>query len=102
MSERTRDNGILHGTEAAGNENALLDLGNLPLGADLAPGDTVITSGIAGIFPKGIPVGEVTEVSESTDGMRNQAVVTPWVDFAHLEEVSVIITPPIDLEEALE
>ena len=100
--ERTRDNGILHGTAAAGSENELLNLSFLPLDADLSPGDTVITSGLAGIFPKGIPVGEVTEVSQSDDGMRNQAVVTPWVDFNHLEEVMIITTIPVDVEEALQ
>ena len=34
--------------------------------------------------------------------MRNQAVVTPWVDFNHLEEVMIITTVPVDIEEALQ
>lgn len=100
--ERTRDNGILHGTAAAGGENALLNLGRLSLDADLIPGDTVITSGTAGIFPKGIPIGEITEVSQSDDGMLNRAVVTPWVDFEHLEEIMIITSIPIDVEGALQ
>ena len=100
--ERTRDNGILNGTLSAGAEEALLSLGNLPLDADLIPGDTVITSGIAGVFPKGIPIGRVTEVSQSGDGMRNQAVVTPYVDFTHIEEVLIITSIPLDVEDLLE
>ena len=100
--ERTRDNGILNGTLSAGAENALLTLGNLPLDADLIPGDTVITSGLAGVFPKGIPIGEVTEVSQSGDGMSNQAVVTPYADFSHIEEVLVITSIPLSAEEPLE
>lgn len=100
--ERTRDNGILHGTPASGDENALLTVDSLPLDADLMPGDTVITSGLAGTYPKGIRIGKVTEVSQSDDGMRNRAVVTPWVDFNHLEEVTVITSIPLDVEEALE
>ena len=99
---RTRDNGILNGTLSAGDENALLTLGNLPLDADLIPGDTVITSGLAGVFPKGIPIGEVTEVSQSGDGMHNHAVVTPYVDFAHLEEVLVITSLPLEVGDLLE
>jgi len=100
--ERTRDPGILHGTNAAGIENGLLDMSNLPFNADLAPGDTVITDGQAGVFPKGLRIGEITEVSPSDDGMKNKAIVTPWVDFNHLEEVMVITSLPIDTEEALE
>ena len=99
---RTRDNGILNGTPTAGNESALLRMSKLVLDADLMPGDMVITSGQGGVFPKGLPIGEVTEVSQSDDGMRNQAVVTPHVDFAHLEEVMIITTVPEEIEELLE
>ncbi len=100
--ERTRDIGILSGTAGSGDESSELTMGNLPLDADLMPGDKVITSGLAGIFPKGIAIGEVTEVRPSTDGMRNQAVVTPLADFEHLEEVMIITTKPVDIEEALQ
>jgi len=99
--ERTRDHGIVKGTVSSGDENKLLSLANLPLDADLVPGDTVITSGLSGVFPKGIPIGEITEVSPSSDGMSNEAVVTPWVDFEHLEEVLIITTELVDIEEAL-
>lgn len=100
--ERTRDIGVLSGTAGSGDESSELTMGNLPLDADLMPGDKVITSGLAGIFPKGIAIGEVTEVRPSTDGMRNQAVVTPLADFEHLEEVMIITTKPVDIEEALQ
>jgi rod shape-determining protein MreC len=99
--ERTRDNGIVKGTVSSGDESKLLTLANLPLDADLVPGDTVITSGLSGVFPKGIPIGAVTEVSPSSDGMSNEAVVTPWVDFEHIEEVLIITTEFVDIEEAL-
>jgi rod shape-determining protein MreC len=100
--ERTRDYGILAGTADTDVDDAQLVMGNLPLDADLIPGDTVITSGLAGVFPKGIAVGEVTEVRPSADGMRNEAIVTPWVDFKHLEEVMVITNELIDVEKALQ
>jgi rod shape-determining protein MreC len=100
--ERTRDYGMLKGTVSTGDEGeAVLTMGLLPLDADLVPGDKVITSGLSGEFPKGIPIGEVTEVSTSSNGMKNEAVVTPWVDFNHLEEVMVIVTKPV-ASEALE
>ncbi len=127
--ERTRDNGILTGTISTGNESeAVLDLSYLPLDADLVPGDRVLTSGLEGVFPKGIAIGKVTEVSSAgigndnnaqnspeaspgaspettpeaeSGGMRNVAIVTPYVDFAHIEEVTIITTKPVDIKEAL-
>ncbi len=100
--QRTRDPGIISGSNTAGDENPLLTMSNLPLDADLMPGDKVITSGLAGVFPKGIAIGEVVEVSESNDGMRNEAVVKPYADFNHLEEVRVITSKLIDINEALQ
>ncbi len=98
--ERTRDTGTINGSKTAGNEEALLTLGNLPFDADLMPGDKIITSGLTDTFPKGIAVGEVVEVSQSNDGMRNEAIVKPWVDFNHLEEVMIITSKPVYIEEA--
>jgi rod shape-determining protein MreC len=99
--ERTRDIGIVTGATTVGEENKLLTLSHLPLDADLVPGDTVITSGLSGVFPKGIPIGEVSEVSPSSDGMSNKAFVTPWVDFQHIEEVLVITTQLVNIKEAM-
>lgn len=99
--ERTRDLGVINGSNTAGDEEPLLTMDNLPLDADLMPGDKVITSGLASIYPKGVGVGEVVEVSQSNDGMRNEAVVKPYVDFAHLEEVMVVTSKPVKTDEAL-
>ncbi len=100
--ERTRDLGTISGSNTAGDEAPLLTMSNLPLDADLIPGDKVITSGLAGIFPKGVAVGEVVEVSQSNDGMRNEAIVKPYVDFGHLEEVMVITSKILNVDEALQ
>jgi len=95
--ERTRDTGVLSGTVTTGDEtDAVLNMNYLPLDADLVPGDTVITSGLSGVYPKGIPIGKVTEVAHGAD---SAAVVTPWVDFYHLEEVMVITTKPVNIGE---
>ena len=99
--ERTRDLGMIGGTNTAGDEDPLLTMDDLPLDADLMPGDKVITSGLADVFPKGILVGEVVEVSQSNDGMRNKAIVKPYVDFAHLEEVLIITSKIVNTDEAL-
>ena len=50
-------------------------------------GDTVITSGLGGIYPKGIPIGTITSISTDTNGLHLVALIKPFVDFSKLEEV---------------
>ena len=56
----------------------------------VSPGGIIITSGIGGIFPKGLIIGVVSRVLESEYDITNYAVVTPSVDFSSLEDVFVI------------
>ena len=57
---------------------------------DIVPGDLLITSGLGGIFPKGIPVGTVSAVRKKKYGITQEIEVKPSVNFARLEEVIVI------------
>lgn len=57
---------------------------------ELVIGDTVETSGIGGIFPKGILIGEIKEVKESSNIIDRYAIIETAVDFANLETVLVI------------
>lgn len=57
-------------------------------------GDQILTSGLNSLFPKGIPVGLVTQVS--SQGLVTEAVVAPAVDFYHLERVLVVVWSPTD------
>jgi rod shape-determining protein MreC len=92
LVERTRDNGILEGSDAADGA-ATLKMQNLPLDADLMPQDKIITSGLGGVYPKGLVIGEITKVDRSGEknSMQKSATVKPAVDFLHLEEVMVIV-----------
>jgi rod shape-determining protein MreC len=54
----------------------------------------VITSGMGGIFPSGIPIGVVESVGEEDVNIFKQIEVRPFVDFRGLEEVMVITNPP--------
>lgn len=90
--ERTRDNCMVRGVFSASNPQGELELYYLPTDlTDLAPGDVIMTSGLGGGYPKGIRVGTVKEVLLDGDSSGVNAVVTPSVDFLHLEEVIVII-----------
>lgn len=57
---------------------------------DVKVGDTVITSGIGGIFAKGIPIGEVTMVKRGEYGIFQTISIRPTVNLSHLEEVLVV------------
>ncbi len=63
---------------------------NIPADADVAVGDSVETSGIGGIYPKGITIGKVVEVRQVNNEMNRYAIVKPVVDFDKLETVSVL------------
>jgi len=58
--------------------------------APVEKGQTVITSGMGGGFPKGIPVGRVVEVQKVASGLLKSALVSPFVDFNRLEEVFIL------------
>jgi rod shape-determining protein MreC len=57
---------------------------------DIEPGDVLISSGLGGIFPKGIPVGTVSKVDRKPFGISQVVEVRPSVDFSKLEEVLVV------------
>ena len=59
-------------------------------GEDVIVGDTVITSGIGGIFIKGLPIGEVTMVKRGEYGIFQTVSIRPAVNLPHLEEVLVV------------
>jgi rod shape-determining protein MreC len=59
--------------------------------ADVKIGDTVISSGLDGLFPKGLPVGTVSDISRPESGLFQEVKVRPFVNFTKLEEVLVIL-----------
>ena len=58
---------------------------------DVRPGDLVLTSGLAAVYPKGLVVGEVSRVERQPYGLFQHAELRPAVDFRKLEEVFVIL-----------
>lgn len=64
---------------------------NLARDADVITGDKIVTSGLGGIYPKGLFVGEVTDVIDDAGGLLKYAVLRPAVDFGRLEEVAVVL-----------
>lgn len=57
--------------------------------ADLKVGDLVVTSGLGGIFPAGIPIGEITKIEEKKFAPYKEAILIPRISFSRLREVLV-------------
>ena len=57
---------------------------------DIQPNDLMVSSGLGGIFPKGIPVGVVAKVNRKPFGITQEVEIKPSVDFSKLEEVLVV------------
>jgi rod shape-determining protein MreC len=94
--ERSRAQGIVVG---AGDER--LRMQYVSDIADVQVGDTIVTSGIEGIFPKGFVIGRVESIEKSGTAFK-QILVRPAIDFSSLEEVLVVLTPTPASEVAAE
>jgi rod shape-determining protein MreC len=57
---------------------------------EVAEGDAVVSSGMDGVFPKGLPIGQVTAIVKREAGIFQDVSVVPFVDFERLEEVLVV------------
>jgi len=64
---------------------------HLARGDEAAPGDRVVTSGLGGVFPKGLFLGEITQVEIHPGQVFHTAELAPSADFARLEEVFVVL-----------
>ncbi len=67
--------------------------------SEAAAGDEVVTAGLGGVFPPGIPVGVITDVNVSEDGFFKFAKVRPHSDFGSLLEVLVLQRKEMPLKE---
>jgi rod shape-determining protein MreC len=75
-------------------ENGIDFFTHLRVHEDVLPGDTVITTGLGGIYPRGFPVGIINRVSFERDPLFKRAGIKLSPDIEHLEELFVIKLPP--------
>ncbi len=83
----SRDMMIARGTL---NESSTLKATYIPTEATILEGDKVETSGLGGIYPKGIPVGSIKQVVNTKNITDRYAIIETAVDFSKLETVLVI------------
>lgn len=82
MADESRAQGVV-----AGNGGSELTLQYLELESNVAVGETVSTSGLNGLYPKGIRIGKITSIARDPTGLHLQAKVDSFVRFSKLEEV---------------
>jgi rod shape-determining protein MreC len=92
--QRSRARGIVRG-----GRNDRLEFEFVVRGNDVEIGDLIITSGLGGVYPKGLRVGRVVEVPPAGSKLLQSAIVEPAVDFGRLEQVFVMLRrgPTMDL-----
>lgn len=63
---------------------------------DVEKGQAVVSSGMDGVFPKGLPIGAVSDIVKQEAGIFQDVSVHPYVDFERLEEVLIVPLDPRD------
>jgi rod shape-determining protein MreC len=87
--QRTRGRGIVEGTA-----DGRCGLKFVKRTEDLQVGDLVVSSGLDGIFPRGLPIGHIQAVDKQGQGLFQYAQIDPAVDVQRLEEVLVMVGAP--------
>lgn len=85
LLQSTRASGLV-----VGQQDGTLQLRYVPQEEDIMVGDIVLTSGLGGLMPKGLVIGQVTEVQQREYETFQTATVRPAVDFTRLELVLVV------------
>ncbi|HOP40373.1 MAG TPA: rod shape-determining protein MreC [Geobacteraceae bacterium] len=84
--QRSRARGVVKGKNG---QRCILDFSQR--GEDIKVGDVILTSGIGGVFPKSLPIGEVTMVKKGEYGIFQTVELRPFVSMSRLEEVLILL-----------
>lgn len=90
LIERSKDVGVLEGDSSLRFQSRCR-LGYLSRDADIQNGDYIETSGMGGVYPKGLLIGKILEIKEDNTNMSKYAIVEPVVNFSKLNQVFVLL-----------
>ena len=96
LIQRNRVRGLIYGTQAG------IEMRQINQHAKIKIGDRVISSGLGGLYHKGILIGWVSEIRHQQHELFKTAILESAVDFNSIEEVFVIIPSKSDSEAAVE
>jgi len=91
LLQESRAQGMLQGASASG-----CNLKYVSKTIDVKAGEVIVSSGLGGIFPKGLPLGVVRSASKKEADLFQRITVAPFVDPAGIEEVLVLLPAPGD------
>ncbi|MCG8338929.1 MAG: rod shape-determining protein MreC [Proteobacteria bacterium] len=74
-----------------GSLDGTITIKRIPRRQEIFKDDQVVTSGLAGVFPKGFPVGKVDKIDKQPYGLFQSVTLTPAVDLSKVEEVAVLL-----------
>ncbi len=94
FDQRSRARGIVAGVVDEG-----LTLKYTDRSQDIRNGDTVVTSGLDGIFPRGLLVGTIKNVRREGPGLFLKVSIAPAVEFKGLEQVLIVTQPPPHIDD---
>ena len=86
LFQETRENGITVGTG-----QDVCEMKFVPIEADVNIGDRIISSGLGGVFPKGLMVGVVIDIAKKKQDLFQSITVAPSADLSQIEEVVVVL-----------
>ncbi|HEY5576084.1 MAG TPA: rod shape-determining protein MreC [Clostridiaceae bacterium] len=91
MVESTNENnGILKGYKESGNSQ-LAKLYYLPIDSTIKAEDIILTSGLGGLYPKGIRIGTVLSVEEDKGKVMKTALIKPFVELNKIQELFIVV-----------
>ncbi len=98
ISAEHRVKGVMQGM----GKQDIIQVKYIPITASISMGEEFVTSGVGGVFPKGIPVGFVISIKNDPTSLFKQVLLKPYVDLSNLEEVLILknkFVSPLETQE---
>ncbi len=88
--QESRDMGTIGFVEGSVDKPGYCRMVNISREAEISRDDVIMSSGLGGVFPPGLVIGEVMEIGRDEYGLLQYAIIKPAVNFNRLEEVFVV------------
>ncbi|SHJ21840.1 rod shape-determining protein MreC [Halodesulfovibrio aestuarii] len=94
ISSHNRTRGLLVGSGSRDE----LQLKYVPINAELEEGELLVTSGLAGAYPKGLPIAKIVSITHSDISLFKTVKAKPLAGLSNLEEIILLQAPPVTAE----
>src|SRR5688572_30922448 len=92
MSEDGSAFGIVQAHSASATSGYLMELRGIPFRTALKPGTLIVSSGLGGVWPRGIPIGRVIEEVKTSEGWARTYLIKPAVSPADVGAIMILRT----------